>query len=152
MIISIYLLSLILFIAGIIYYSKPKTIRAVNTFFRDKIFNERYILIKRKKIAVIFFIFAFLLCSLAFMIAKERSLKSSVNLNGVKSDMAIDMVAFYQKELKNDGNNVQALAKLAYSYELLGEKNKAQSVWKNIAEIDESHELAAKKLHYYDKR
>ncbi|MDR1695543.1 MAG: hypothetical protein LBR69_02775 [Endomicrobium sp.] len=145
MILFIYLLSLLSLLLGWFYYAKPGTVQKINEFFRAKIFNDKYILIKRKKIAVVFFLAAFVLCLAAFVQSHEKRMPET-NKNFMSKEIIIDALAFYKKTLTSDPRNVTVLTKRAHAYESLGEKSMASSAWKTILAIDPENETAKQRL------
>lgn len=137
MILSMYFLSLILLIIGWFYYAKPQSVQKFNDFCKNRIFNDKVILLKRKKIAVIFFFAAFVLGITAYVQSKEQSLAKEV---------IQDALASYKHILTEESENIAVLIKSAYAYEALGEKNMAADVWKKILTLDPENETAKQRL------
>ncbi|MCL2485506.1 MAG: hypothetical protein FWF00_03825 [Endomicrobia bacterium] len=132
-----YFLSLILLIIGWFYYAKPQSVQKFNDFCKNRIFNDKVILLKRKKIAVIFFFAAFVLGITAYVQSKEQSLAKEV---------IQDALASYKHILTEESENIAVLIKSAYAYEALGEKNMAADVWKKILTLDPENETAKQRL------
>jgi hypothetical protein len=149
MILSIYFLSLIFFILGWIYYYKPQRIQGINNFFRNKIFNDRYILFKRKKAAVVFFIIACILFT-SGLIKAHHDEKNNKNLQFdiVNKEIILDIISVYVKRLSDSPKDLTILTKLAYSYEAFGEKNRELLTWEKILSLDPANETAQKKLKF----
>jgi len=136
MILSIYFLSLLLFILGWIYYFKPGLVQRINAFFKTNVFNDVYILTKRKKIAIVFFLAACLLSTSAFIHVREQKKKSDLAAESINKEIIYDAFSLYKKELAQNPDDIQLLTKCADSYEILGDKNKAASIRKQIQELD----------------
>ena len=135
MILSIYFLSLILFILGWIYYFKPGLVQRINSFFKTNVFNDVYILIKRKKIAVVFFLAACLLSTSAFIHVREQKKKLNLAAASINKEIIYDALYAYRKELAKNPDDILILTKCADSYELLGEKNKAAAIRRQIMSL-----------------
>ena len=147
MILTIYLLSLLFLTLGWLYYAKPDTVQKINDFFKTNVFNDRHILTKRKKISVVFFLAAFVLCVTAFAMSNEETNKiPDVNGSDSAKEIIIDALVSYKKVLASEPRNIAFLAKSAYAYEALGEKNKASSAWKTILAVDPENETAKQRL------
>lgn len=146
MLLSIYFLSIIFFIIGWIYYSKPERIQRINTFLRNKVFNDRYTLIKRKKIAVLFFVIACLLASIAFIRSIEENKKTVLPMDEINKTIYYDALYLYKKTLEKDPENVLFLTKSACIYEALNDKKKADSIWKKILILEPNNDFARMRL------
>lgn len=146
MILSIYFLSLLFFVLGWIYYSRPQTIARINVFFRQKVFNDRYILLKRKKIGILFFTIACLLCVSAFVFSADAKKKRKIPSNSINKEIIFDVISYYRKGLSETPDNTELLTKTGYAFEALGEKNRASAIWKRILALDPGNETAKKRL------
>ena len=125
MVLSIYFLSLLFLILGWIYYYNPARIQKINGFFREKIFNDRYLLLKRKKIAVVFFMAACMLFTSGFIKSQDEKKENSILVEPADKEILFDAIAFYNKRLAEHPEDVIILAKLAIAYKTLGESNRA---------------------------
>jgi tetratricopeptide (TPR) repeat protein len=146
MVLSIYFLSLIFFMLGWIYYSKPGVIQNINNFFKNRIFNDRNILLKRKKIAIVFFIAACLLLTSGFIRALEEQNKKVLPVATVNHEIIFDLISIYIKHLSENPKDIAVLTKLAYAYEALGEKNRELLIWKRVLDLAPENEAAKKRL------
>ncbi|MCL2389868.1 MAG: hypothetical protein FWD54_04000 [Endomicrobia bacterium] len=147
MILTIYLLSLLFLVLGWLYYAKPDAVQKINDFFKTNIFNDKHILIKRRKIAVVFFFASLILCITAFACSNEEKNKiPDARENSSAKEIIIDALVSYKKALASEPRNITLLTKSAYAYEALGEKNKASSAWKTILAVDPENETAKQRL------
>jgi tetratricopeptide (TPR) repeat protein len=146
MVLSIYFISLIFFALGWIFYYKPGTTQKINGFFRNRIFNDRHILLKRKKIAIVFFIAACIFITSGFVRALEEQKRKQLPFKTINHELAFDLISIYTKQLSENPDNLPVLTKLAYAYEAIGEKNRALVIWKKILDMDTENETAKKML------
>ncbi|MCL1971614.1 MAG: hypothetical protein FWG57_01320 [Endomicrobia bacterium] len=139
MVLSIYFLSLLFFILGWIYYYKPSRVQKINNFFREKIFNDRYLLLKRKKIAVVFFMAACLLFTSGFIKSQDEKKKISIQIESEDKEVLFDAIASYNKRLAEQPEDVIILTKLAVAYKTLGENNRASLTRKRILALNQKN-------------
>lgn len=126
MILSIYFLSALFLIIGWFYYSRPQKIQAVNNFFRNKVFNDQYIVTKRKKISTFFFFLAVFCYMFAFVYSAEQAGKKDFTGSKaeIRREILTDAASFYTKIIAEKPDNISALTKIAYVFEEMGEKNR----------------------------
>ena len=146
MILSFYFLSLICLIFGWIYYYKPSFAQAVNAYFRNKIFNDRYILLKRKRLAVIFFVFAVLFFTSALVITLEQKNRQNTINRTETTDIFFDIISVYTANLADNPDDLNTLSKLADAYAAIGEQKREITVLKKILDLDPKNEKAKKRL------
>ncbi len=149
MILSMYFLSILLFILGWIYYSRPEQIQKINNFFKANVFNDRYILIKRKKIGVLFFLLAFFFSTSAFVYSiEEKALaKNTASNNLIVREILNDTAVMYTQTLKDDPDNIHLIMKLALTFDALGDYKKASLAWAKILLVDPHNDIARKRAH-----
>ena len=128
MILSICFLSLFFFVLGWFYYSRPEKIQKLNAFLRDRVFNDRYILVKRKKVAIVCFLLSFLLLTVVYLMSHEAK-NRYVAASSVHKDIAFDAAAYYKKAFSEHPDDTNLIIKYAYVYEILGEKHKSDALW-----------------------
>lgn len=141
--------SLLFFILGWIYLYKSNMVLNLNRIARDMIFNDRLVLLERKKLAILFFCLSFVALYMGFtslmLLAASRGKNSwATETNKYLMYMAMQdycteryssAVEKYEKVLKSEPNNVEAWKRLAYTYTALGEKRKARNIWKKVLSI-----------------
>ncbi|MCL2145279.1 MAG: hypothetical protein FWH43_07320 [Endomicrobia bacterium] len=146
MVLLIYLLSLVFLIFGWIYYYKPARIQKINIFFKEKIFNDRYVLLERKKISVVFFLAACLLFTSGFIKSQEEKKKKIIHAEHIDKEIIFDVISIYNKRLSEQPENIMTLIKLANAYEIIGEKNREFLTWKKVLAIDPENEAAKERI------
>lgn len=146
MVLSIYFLSLLFCILGWIYYYKPGTTQRINNFFRNTIFNDRNILLKRKKIAIVFFVAAGLLFTSGFIRALEEQKENDISIGIINNEIIFDLISVYAKQLSENPQDIKILTKLAYAYEAIGEKKRELLTWQKILALEPENETAKKGL------
>ena len=146
MILSFYFLSLFCLILGWIYYYRPSFAQKINAYFRDKIFNDRYILLKRKRIAVIFFVFAVLFFTSAFVITLEQKNRQNILNRSENTDIFFDIIGVYTATLADKPEDLNILAKLADAYAAIGERKRETAILKKLLDLDPNNEKAKKRL------
>ena len=145
---------------GWIYFFKPNLVLSLNKLARESFFNDRIILIERKKLSVFFFCMSFVALYMGFssltdVLASRGSnswlMETSSYMMYVamqdycrgKYDNAIEK---YTMVLKSDPNNVSALKRLSYTYEACGDSAKARVLWQKILVLDPKNTEMMEKL------
>lgn len=146
MVLSIYFLSLISFIMGWIYYYRPQYVQKINAYFKNIIFNDRNILLKRKKIAVVFLLLSAFFFTSGFLISQDEKNKKSLPVETINKEIVFDIISVYMKHLDEEPGDLTALKKLAYAYDAIGEKKREFTIWKRILTLYPEDETAKKKL------
>ena len=146
MLLSIYFLSLIFLVLGWTYYYKSARVHKLNDFFRKKIFNDRYMLLKRKKIAVVFFLAACLLFTTGFIRSQDEKKKKSIQIEFTDQGILFDVISLYYKRLAEQPEDILTLTKLAHVYKTLGEKNRERMTWEKILVFDPENKAAKERF------
>jgi len=138
----LYLTSILFFILGWLYYSSPKRAERIHSFFTENFFNERLIVLKRKKVAFLFLLIGVFFSMAAFAIAIERERKAENEdlFKNIKKDVYSDAAFFYSEILKKTPDNAAILAKYAFALENIGDKTAAAVV---IRKLDKLNNAAA---------
>jgi tetratricopeptide (TPR) repeat protein len=133
---------------GWVYLYKSNMVLTLNRIVRETFFNDRLVLLERKKVAIFFFCLSFVALFMGF-----SSLALWNRNNGVmETDKYLMYMAMqdycteryenaidkYKKVLKYEPNNVEAWKRMAYTYMALGEKKKARAIWKKLLTISPS--------------
>ena len=143
-------LGLLLIALGWIYFFRPNLVLAFNRFAREIFFNDRIILLERKKVAILFFCLSFVALYMGFtsfadqfgskgqnswaMEASSYMMYSAMqDYCREKYDNAINK---YNAVLRTDPNNMTALRRLSYTYEACGDTAKARVIWQKILKIE----------------
>jgi tetratricopeptide (TPR) repeat protein len=145
MILAIYLLSVFFFIVGWLYYSSPEKARKINSFFNDKIFNEKYIILKRKKISSFFLFLGFICSMIAFAdaIYEERHDKRS---DEITQAIYFDALGAYEKILEKNPDDQVVLVKCGHILESFGKASEARNVWKKLLSLNPENKTVKEKL------
>lgn len=152
-------LGLLFIVLGWIYFFRPNSVLTINKAAREFLFNDRIILLQRKKVAIMFFCFSFIALYMGF-----TSLTGQIGAKGQDSwvmeassymmysamqdycrekyDTAINK---YKTVLAADPENLTALRRLSYTYEACGDTAKARMIWQKILKIEpDNKEIMAK--------
>lgn len=144
--ISIYFLSVLFFILGWVCYFKPNAAQKFNSFLKYTIFNDTNILLRRKKVAVVFFIAACLLLTFGVTVSQNEKRKISIPEETIDKEIIFDIISVYTKRLAENSDDVRTLIKLAHAYESIKEKNREFIIWKRVLALEPENEEAKKKL------
>ncbi|MFC1500833.1 tetratricopeptide repeat protein [Elusimicrobiota bacterium] len=143
-------IGIFLFILGLIFLYKSNVILNLNRIARELIFNDRIILLKRKKLAIWMFCLSFVALYMGFssyagMVIskneKDLNLKSADFLMYTAMqdfcvgnyDMALQK---YRDVLKLKVNNIEVLKRIAYTYAAAGDNKKALDIWNKLIQIE----------------
>lgn len=148
MVLSIYFLSLISFIMGWIYYYKPQSVQKINGYFKNIIFNDRNVLLKRKKIAVVFLLLSAFFFTSGFLISQNEKNRKPlpVPVETIDKEIIFDIISIYMKRLDENPEDLATLKKLACAYDTIGEKKREFIIWKRILTLYPEDETAKKRL------
>lgn len=135
------------FLLGWVYLYKSNLVVELNRIARDILFNDRRVLLERKKLAILFFCLSFmaLYMGLSSLTAKKQE-NWLIGTNHYLMYMAMqdyctaryqNAIEKYERILHNDPNNVSALKRLAYTYDACGEKRKAKALWVKLGTLNE---------------
>jgi len=139
-----------LFIIGWVYLYKPNLVLHLNRIAREFLFNDRLILVKRKRLAVLFFCFSFIALfmgvnSLTTLQENEEANSWVLEIGNYKMYLAMqdfcagkyqDALDRYQQVLHSDPQNIKVLKRIAFTYTALGDKRKASLYWRKVLELD----------------
>lgn len=131
---------------GWIYYYRPQYVQKINAYFKNIIFNDRNILLKRKKIAVVFLLLSAFFFTSGFLISQDEKNKKSLPVETINKEIVFDIISVYMKHLDEEPGDLTALKKLAYAYDAIGEKKREFTIWKRILTLYPEDETAKKKL------
>lgn len=137
---------LLFFILGWIYLYKSSLVLAINKAVREVLFNDRRVLLERKKLAISFFCLSFIalymgFSSLADWVSATRKNSWVIEPDSYLMYMAMqdycteryqNAIEKYLKVLQNQPDNLEAVKRLAYTYDAAGEKKKARALWKRL--------------------
>lgn len=143
------------FLLGGVYLYKPNLVGELNRIARDILFNDRRVLLERKKLAILFFCLSFMALYMGFSsLTAEKQENWLIGTNHYLMYMAMqdyctaryqNAIEKYERILRSDPNNVRALKRLAFTYEACGEKRKAKALWVKLGTLlPESTEIRDK--------
>ena len=142
-------LGALFFLLGLIYLYKSDLVLGFYRFARESVFNDRALLLKRKKLAVSLFCLSLIATYMGFSsLAKELSFENERRFNKLTVDTLMHIatedylngkfanaLAIYKKVLDSDPENIDVLKRVAYTYFASGDKKKALATWKRISEV-----------------
>ena len=147
---------LLFFLLGWIYLYKSNVVLNLNRIARDLLFNDRTVLLERKKLAIFFFCMSFValymgISSLMLWLTSREKYHWAMETDKYLLYMAMqdycteryaNAIDKYEKVLKSEPNNLEAWKRLAYTYEAQGDKKKARMIWKKLLVITpDSHSV-----------
>ncbi len=150
-----------LFLAlGWVYFFKPNLVFTINKVARDTLFNDRIILLERKKLAILFFCMSFVALYMGFsaltnMLGSQGKKSWLMETSSYMMYMAMqdyctekydNAIQKYNQVLKADPNNVAALKHLSYTYEAIGDSAKARVIWQKILALEPNNSEIKEKL------
>ncbi|MCB4792733.1 MAG: tetratricopeptide repeat protein [Elusimicrobia bacterium] len=145
---------------GLIYLYKPNLVLAINRIARDIFFNDKTVLLERKKLAILLFCVAFIslymgLTSLASFFENQN--KKIWFIEPIKYSMYIATQDYYAGRYKSaieryikilplsdDQQNV--LKCMAFTYMEMGEKDKAKALFDKLLQLDPDDQVVKIKL------
>ena len=159
----------ILFLAlGWVYFFKPNLVFTINKVARETIFNDRIILLERKKLAILFFCLSFVALYMGFSalttqlgsrgknswLMETSSYMMYMAMQDYCREKYDNAIQKYNLVLNSDPNNIAALRHLSYTYEAIGDSAKARVIWQRILALDpKNSEIREKlKLKKYDNK
>jgi tetratricopeptide (TPR) repeat protein len=146
-----FILGIFFLFLGWIYFFRPKFVADFNKFARETVFNDRRILLERKKLAIFFFLISFAFTYFAFSSLSEHIARYGEGnwkpqANKYLMYMAMkdyfaqrydNAVEKYQRILEREPNNMEALARIAATYQAKGENTKATLIFNKIITINQ---------------
>lgn len=140
---------ILFFILGWIYFYKSNLVLTINRIAREAFFNDRIILLERKKLAILFFCLSFLALfmgtsSLSKWFEADKNNKLFIEPQKYLLYMAMqdyyksnyeNALEKYKQVLKYDPNNINAMKRMAYTYSACGEKKQAKALWIKLSRL-----------------
>lgn len=137
---------ILFFVLGWIYLYKSNIVLNLNRFVRETIFSDRLVLLKRNKLAILFFCLSFIALYMALATFTAQVIDKRKNVWMIDSTKYLMYMAMqdycnekyqnaiekYLRILKSEPNNYEVLKRLAYTYDAAGEKKTAKVFWKRI--------------------
>lgn len=154
------LLGVLFFIFAWVLLFKPNLLLNLNRVIRERVFNDRIILMERKKLSVFFFclsILALYIGLTALIKSKETQGKDNWIIERNKFTMYLAMQEYcdgkyaeaiekYKKILESDIGSEQALKHLALSYEAVGDIKSAKEAWIKLLRLNPGDVKTLEKL------
>jgi tetratricopeptide (TPR) repeat protein len=151
----------VLFLAlGWVYFFKPNIVLMINKAAREVFFNDRILLLERKKLAIFFFCLSFValymgVTALTDMLGKSGRNSWLMEASSYMMYMAEqdycrerydNAIQKYEQVLRTDPGNKTALRRLAYTYEAAGDSAKARVIWQRMLKLDPKNNEILEKL------
>ena len=139
-------IGLFFFFLGWIYFYKSSVVLNLNKFARETFFNDRIVLLERKKLAILFFCLSFVALYMGFSsFARWMSMRDknswAMETNKYLLYMATqdfcteryeNAIEKYRQILKSEPNNKEVWKRMAYTYTAMGDKKNARAIWKKL--------------------
>ena len=130
-------------VLGLVYFFNSTVLLRINAFIRSTLFDDRIILLKRKKLAILFFCLSFIFLNIGFaafsshIAQSEDSWKQASvhflmyqalqNYADQKYDKAMQK---YQTILTIDPKDVESMKRISYIYEMQGKSQESRKLLK----------------------
>ena len=145
-----FVFGILFFFLGWMYLYRSNLVLILNRIAREVLFNDRRILLDRKKLSIIFFCLSFVALFMAFSSltkwvsdqGKDRWANESTEylmymaMQDYCTERYTNAIEKYNKILITDPNNAAILKRLAYTYDANGEKKKARQIWKKLLRMN----------------
>ena len=160
MILTKILLGILFLALGWIYFFKPNLVLTLNKIARETLFNDRFILLERKKFSILFFCMSFVALYMGFSalvnflgsreknswLMETSSYMMYMAMQDYCREKYDNAIQKYNLVLKSDPNNLTALRRLSYTYEACGDTAKARVIWQKILLLDPKNVEIMEKL------
>lgn len=137
---------IVFFMLGWVYLYKSNLVLLLNRIARDVLFNDRRILLERKKLAILFFCLSFVALYMGFTslagwvgerdgnswVIEPASYLMYMAMQDYCTERYAGAIEKYQRILQAEPDNLEAMKRMAYTYDASGEKKKARALWKLI--------------------
>jgi tetratricopeptide (TPR) repeat protein len=148
------LLAFGLLITSLGFLYRPNWVLRWNAWARDLVFNDRYVLLYRRRWGLLFFLGAVLFfysgfANLAYLHASRRPSSYLAMMDAYKAFRERHyrgVVTRCQEILKRDGDNIHAWALLGASWSALGRKDQARRAWEQVLKRDPDHPAGKSRL------
>ena len=154
------ILGILLLALGWVYFFKSNLVLTLNKIVRETLFNDRIILLERKKLAILFFCLSFVTLYMGFSslvnllgsqgknswLMETSSYMMYMAMQDYCSEKYGSAIQKYVQVLKADPNNMTALKRLSYTYEASGDTAKARVIWQKILSLNPKNKEIMEKL------
>jgi tetratricopeptide (TPR) repeat protein len=134
------------FFLGWMYLFKPALVLTLNKIARDRLFNDRTILLERKKLAILFFCLSFVALFMSFAAVSDWVYRRGPNSWVFESNQYLmymamqdfcterytDALAKYREILAVCPDDAEAMKRMAYTYAAIGDKKHARELWEKL--------------------
>jgi tetratricopeptide (TPR) repeat protein len=153
-------IGILFFFLGWIYLYRSNLVLSLNRLARDIFFNDRRILLERKKLSILFFCFSFIALYMGFSSFSKELASRGKNHWTLESDNYLMYLAMqdycteryesalgkYAEILKHKPDDPDVLKRIAYTYTAMGEKKKARAIWQKLLRLVPTDEDISRKL------
>ena len=153
-------LGLLLLLLGWVYFFRPNLVLALNKVARELFFNDRIVLLERKKVAILLFCLSIIALYMGYTSLTDRLCRKGENSWLVETSSYVMYMAMqdycrekydnainkYNAVLQVDPDNMTALRRLSYTYEACGNTSKARAIWQKILKIEPNNREIMVKL------
>jgi len=154
------ILGILLLALGWVYFFKSNLVLTLNRIARETLFNDRIILLERKKLAILLFCLSFVTLYMGFSslinllgsqgksswLMETSSYMMYMAMQDYCSEKYSNAIQKYEQVLKSDPNNMAALKQLSYTYEASGDTAKARVIWQKILALNPKNKEMIEKL------
>jgi tetratricopeptide (TPR) repeat protein len=153
-------LGLIFLFLGWVYLYNPNLVLDINRIIRDILFNDKQILLARKKLAIVYFFLSFVflymgITSLARIMEQTDKTPWLLDKFGYRMYIATQdfysgryesAIAKYRILLENSKDPVPILRNMAFAYAAIGNNEKASDLFEKLLKINPNDQIVRLKL------
>ncbi|MFH1259040.1 MAG: hypothetical protein ABII74_04390 [Elusimicrobiota bacterium] len=142
--------------AGYLFY--PKFIINLNSFFRDQLFNDAFIITRRRQLGLLFLLLALLSSYMGISAWKHGAVRvKQKSLSAVDRKILLGRVYYnsgkynlmlneYKQALALDNHNLTALKGIGLAWLMMGERKKATNIYEQALRIAPEDAYLRKRL------
>jgi tetratricopeptide (TPR) repeat protein len=158
-------IGVVFLLLGWIYLYNPNIILYINRFVRDTLFNDRSVLLQRKKLSILFFCLSLLALYMgATSLLHKSAAVGSEQWTAERNQFLLYSAAqdYYSKKytsalekygkiLESDPGNMEALEQLGAVYRASGDTANAKSVWYRLLQLNPGNKRVLDNLRKIEK-
>ncbi|HBU70141.1 MAG TPA: hypothetical protein DEE98_07150 [Elusimicrobia bacterium] len=137
-------LGILFFVLGWVYLYNPSLVLKINQFAREAVFNDRFLLLERKKLSILFFCASFLALYMGYSSISPS--EDSFEAHTVSHRIYLAMLDLrshnyqsaaqkYRAILEAAPNNIYALKGLARTYFAMGNAKRARDIYVRLSRL-----------------
>jgi tetratricopeptide (TPR) repeat protein len=155
---------IILLALGLIYLFQPAIVLSINNFVRTVVFDDRIILLSRKKLSTLFFCLSFIILYMGFSSFSQHIAQNETTWRQTEvhflmyqalqnyADQHVDKaLQKYRTVLSIDPANIEAMKRMAAIYDLKGNLQEGRSLRKKALRLNPTDKELLQKLTTHEK-